>query len=99
MAQTPTAVLLRDAAAGQPEAVDALYQRCAPRLLTYIRLRMGRSLRARLESRDILQSALLKSFQCFGDFRGGDARSLMAWLARIAERELADRVDYASSAP
>ena len=92
--EPPTTDLLRDAVAGESNAVDALYRRCAPRLLTYIRLRMGRSLRARVESRDILQSTLLKSFQRFGDFRGGDGRSLMAWLARIAEREVADRVDY-----
>jgi len=76
------------------EALDRLYERCAPRLLSYIRLKLGRSLRERLESRDILQATLLKSFQHLDEFRGADGQSLMAWLARIADREIVDRADY-----
>jgi RNA polymerase sigma-70 factor (ECF subfamily) len=79
---------------GSPEALERVYERSAPRLLAFIRLRMGRRLRARLESRDILQATLLKSFERLGDFRGSDTRSLGAWMARIAEREIADRADY-----
>jgi RNA polymerase sigma-70 factor (ECF subfamily) len=76
------------------EALDRLYERCAPRLLSYIRLTLGRSLRERLESRDILQATLLKSFQHLDEFRGTDGQSLMAWLTRIADREIVDRADY-----
>ena len=76
------------------EALDRLYERCTPRLLSYIRLKLGRSLRERLESRDILQATLLKSFQHLDEFRGADGQSLMAWLARIADREIVDRADY-----
>jgi RNA polymerase sigma-70 factor (ECF subfamily) len=80
---------------GKPsQALDRLYERYTPKLLSYIRLKMGRSLRERLESRDILQSTLLKSYQHLGEFRGSDGRSLMAWLARIADREILDRADY-----
>ena len=43
-----------------------MYERCTPRLLSYIRLKLGRALRERLESRDILQATLLKSFQHLG---------------------------------
>jgi len=80
--------------AGSNQALDRLYERCTPRLLSYIRLKLGRSLRERLESRDILQASLLKSFQHLNDFRGTDGQSLMAWLARIADREIVDRADY-----
>jgi len=75
-------------------ALDRLYERCTPRLLSYIRLKLGRALRERLESRDVLQATLLKSFQHLDDFRGSDGQSLMAWLARIADREIVDRADY-----
>jgi RNA polymerase sigma-70 factor (ECF subfamily) len=71
-----------------------VYERSAPRLLAFIRLRMGRTLRSKMESRDILQAALMKSFQHLEDFKGSDTQSLGAWLARIAEREIADRVDF-----
>jgi RNA polymerase sigma-70 factor (ECF subfamily) len=94
MEGSPTTDVLREALSGSSEALERLYQRMAPRLLAYIRLRMGRDLRARLESRDILQAALMRSFERLGDFRGADPRSLAAWLARIAEREIADRADY-----
>ena len=90
----PTDDLVRDAVAGRPEAVDALYARVAPRVLTYVRLRMGQPLRARMDSRDILQATLLKSFERFGEFQGSGKPALMAWLARIAEREILDRADY-----
>jgi RNA polymerase sigma-70 factor, ECF subfamily len=75
-------------------ALDRLYARYAPRLLSYIRLKIGRSLREKLESRDILQATMLKSYQHLGGFRGADGRALMAWLARIADREIVDRADF-----
>ena len=85
---------VRDALGGSREALEQVYERSAPRLLAFIRLKMGRTLRAQMESRDILQATLMKSFQHLHDFRGSDTQSLGAWLARIAEREIADRVDF-----
>ena len=89
-----TADLLARAREGSPDALNIIYERISGRLLAYIRLRMGRELRTRLESRDLLQASLLKSFQKIGDFRGTETRSLMAWLARIAEHEILDSVDH-----
>jgi RNA polymerase sigma-70 factor (ECF subfamily) len=89
-----TVDLLRRAKAGSPEALNLLYERCAGRLLSYIRLRMGRDLRARLESRDILQATFLKSLAHLGQLEGREIGSLMAWLARIAENEIRDRADF-----
>jgi RNA polymerase sigma-70 factor (ECF subfamily) len=86
--------LLLQAKAGSPEALNTLYERCGGRLLAYIRLRMGRELRSRLESRDVLQSTLLKSVEHFDEFRGSRTPSLMAWLSAIAEREIRDRADF-----
>jgi RNA polymerase sigma-70 factor (ECF subfamily) len=90
MADSP----IQEALAGSREALERVYERSAPRLLAFIRLRMGRTLRAKMESRDILQATLMKSFQRLDDFKGSDTQSLGAWLARIAEREIADRVDF-----
>ncbi len=89
-----TAVLLREARAGSAEAVERLYERTAPRLLAFIRLRLGRTLRARLESRDILQATLLRSFERLGQLEADEPAALMAWLMRIAENEIRDRADY-----
>ena len=94
MDRSETATLIGRARAGSADALNALYTRCAGKLLPLIRLRMGRSLRTELESRDILQAVLLKSFERLGQFEGSGNTSLMAWLARIAENEIRDRADY-----
>ncbi len=91
---TETSTLLRQAREGSPDALNRLYERCAGRLLAFIRLRLGKDLRSRLESRDILQGTLLKSLDHLAEFRGTETRSLMAWLARIAEHEIRDHADF-----
>lgn len=87
-----TALLFR-ARAGSTEALDELYARYAGRLLSLIRIRMGSGLRPEVDSRDILQATLLKSFQHLEQFSGADSTSLMAWLTRIAENEIRDQAD------
>ena len=89
-----TSELLQRAREGSPEALNLVYERCAGRLLAFIRLRLGKDLRGRLESRDILQATLLKSFEHLEDLKGNQTRSLMAWLARIAEHEIRDCADF-----
>jgi len=94
MDRASSTAVLREALAGSDAALDTLFERFGPRLLSFIRLRMGRSLRARLESRDILQATFLKSFQHMDDFEGQDGPTLLAWLMRIAEHEIRDRADF-----
>jgi RNA polymerase sigma-70 factor, ECF subfamily len=94
MDRASSTAVLREALAGSDAALDTLYERFGPRLLSFIRLKMGRSLRARLESRDILQATFLKSFEHLDDFEGQDGRSLLGWLMRIAEHEIRDRADF-----
>ena len=94
MDREESTALLRRAKAGSAGALEELYGRVAGKLLALIRLRMGRRLRARMESRDILQAALLKSYQHIGQFERSDTRSLMAWMARIAENEIRDQADF-----
>jgi RNA polymerase sigma-70 factor, ECF subfamily len=85
--------LLFRARAGSADALNELYARYGPRLLSLIRLRMGPGIRPETDSRDILQATLLKSFEHLDQFNGADGRSLMGWLARIAENEIRDQAD------
>jgi RNA polymerase sigma-70 factor (ECF subfamily) len=94
MDRASSTAVLRQALSGSDAALDALYERVGPRLLAFIRMKMGHSLRARLESRDILQATFLRSFERLEDFEGSDARSLLGWMMRIAEREVLDRADF-----
>jgi RNA polymerase sigma-70 factor (ECF subfamily) len=92
MGHEETTTLFERAQKGSADALEALYRRCATKLLPIIRLKMGRGLRGEAESRDILQSVLLKSLTRLAQVN--DPAAVMAWLARIAEHEIRDRVDY-----
>jgi RNA polymerase sigma-70 factor, ECF subfamily len=85
--------LLFRAREGSADALNELYARYGPRLLSLIRLRMGPGIRPETDSRDILQATLLKSFEHLEQFNGADGRSLMGWLARIVENEIRDQAD------
>ena len=89
---TETRELFERARGGPPEAMNAFYERCARKLLPLIRLRLGRTLRSELESRDILQVVLCKSFERLAQVK--DPSAVMGWLARMAENEIRDHADY-----
>jgi RNA polymerase sigma-70 factor (ECF subfamily) len=94
MNREASTLLLQEARAGSPEALARLYERYGARVLAFIRLKMGRDLRARVESRDVLQATLMKSFERLDQFAGDSSASLMGWLARIAENEIRDQADF-----
>ena len=85
--------LLEEARGGSDEALNRLLERCGPRLLSLIRLRMGPGLRARMESGDLLNATLFRAFRAFDRLDARNTPSLMAWLARVAESEIRDQAD------
>lgn len=86
--------LILDARAGSTEALNAVFERHADRLLALVRLRLGPQLRRRLEAQDIVQATLLKAFLGIHRFEGSDSGSLMAWLAAIAVDEIRDQTKF-----
>jgi len=87
-----TRELFERAREGSPEAVNAFFERSARKLLPLIRLKLGRTLRSEVESRDILQVVLCKSFERLRQVQ--DPATVMSWLARMAENEIRDHADY-----
>jgi RNA polymerase sigma-70 factor, ECF subfamily len=94
MSAGDTRALFEAALLGSPDALNAFYERCARKLLPIIRLRLGRQLRAEVESRDILQTVLCRSFERLDHVAHADA--VMSWMARIAEHEIRDLADFHS---
>lgn len=86
--------LIYEAKAGSGEALNRLFDRYGARLLSLIRLRMGRSLRQQLESQDLLQQTMLKVFERIDQFDGGGETSLMGWMGAIARNEIRDQVKF-----
>ena len=91
---SPDIGLLRQARDGSQDALNELFEDLAPHLLAFIRLRLGRDLRGRVESQDILQITLLKAFANLETFAGSGSSSLGGWLTAIARNEIRDQVDY-----
>jgi RNA polymerase sigma-70 factor (ECF subfamily) len=54
---------------------------------------MGRELRSKLESMDLVQDVLFSALRDLGDFTYKDEGDLMRWLSKIAENRLRDNVD------
>lgn len=94
MSQPETAHLIGHAKRGEQRALNALFERCSPRLLPYVRYRTEGRLRAQLESRDILQNTLQKAFRSFPAFRGTTAAEFLDWLRTIATNTVNDQVAF-----
>lgn len=86
--------LLARARDGDRQALDAVFERAAGKLLALIRLRLGRDLRRRVESRDVLQATMLKAFERLAELRSRETASFLGWLARIAENEIRDQAAF-----
>ena len=86
--------LIREAKDGSETALNALFGRYGSKLLGLIRLRMGPSLRQRLESRDVLQQTMLKAYEHLDQFGGHGHTSMMGWLGVIARNEIRDQAKF-----
>lgn len=91
---TRTMDLLRRAQDGNRDALEALFARYYERVRRIVRLRLGRGLRHRLDSGDILQETFLDALKAFDRFEMRDEAAFIHWLSRIAEHQIRDAADY-----
>jgi len=54
---------------------------------------MGKELRSKLESMDLVQDVLFSALRDLGDFTYKDEGDFLRWLSKIAENRLRDNVD------
>ncbi|MBL8858832.1 MAG: sigma-70 family RNA polymerase sigma factor [Planctomycetes bacterium] len=78
-----------DAARGDPDRIAAHVDT----LHAYVRLRLGRALRAREGSIDIAQSVVREALEHADQFHGTD-EGLRAWLMKRAENKIRDRARF-----
>jgi len=88
-----TRQLVARAQDGDDEAYDRLFALAGERLRFFIRLRLGRGLRAREDSDDVLQEVYLEAHRVFDRFRWQGDASFTRWLCRIAENVIRGLVD------
>jgi RNA polymerase sigma-70 factor (ECF subfamily) len=91
-AETDRALALR-ATGGDRSALAALYDRHRERLLALVRARLGKGLRQRLDSDDIVQSALVDAVRDYS-VEGRAEDEFFPWMARVVERTIRDRAKF-----
>lgn len=87
-------VLIRKAKNGDAEALNDLFARYSPRVLQIVRLRLGPSLRSKLESQDILQDAFTRAVTGFDRFELRKEGAFLHWLGELVRNSINDRYDH-----
>ena len=98
--------LLQTARAGSRDALGALLNSFAPRLLV-LAARLARNTRPKLEATDLVQETFLAATIHFADFRGEHSNMMFGWLRQIlinglrqrSRRDRASKRDVARELP
>jgi RNA polymerase sigma-70 factor (ECF subfamily) len=78
---------------GDDSALEQLCRVYGERVRRIIRLRMGKEIRPRLDSMDLVQEALLSALGGLGDFTYKNEGDFLRWLSRITQNALRDNLD------
>ena len=81
------------AQAGDESALDRLCNVYGERVRRIIRLRMGKELRSKMESMDLVQDAFISALRSLENFTYKNEGDFLRWLSQIAENRLRDHVD------
>jgi RNA polymerase sigma-70 factor (ECF subfamily) len=84
MADSTTKPLLAAASRGEQPAIDQLVASHLPRLRAYVRLRMGKALRGREETQDLVQSVCRELIVHQEQFEYRDEQQFLGWLFTTA---------------
>jgi RNA polymerase sigma-70 factor (subfamily 1) len=86
-----TRSLVAAASRGEQPAIEELVARHLPRLHAYVRLRMGRTLRAREGSLDLVQSVCRELVSHFDEFEYRDEQQFLGWLFTTALHKVQEK--------
>jgi RNA polymerase sigma-70 factor (ECF subfamily) len=78
---------------GDESALEQLCRVHGERVRRLIRLRMGKEIRPRLDSMDLVQDALVSALGGLGDFTYRNEGDFLRWLSRITQNALRDNLD------
>ena len=78
---------------GDRAALEKLSQTYSERVHRIVRMRMGKELRSKLESMDIVQDTLISAIRGLDRFTYTDEGDFTRWLSHITENRLRDNLD------
>jgi RNA polymerase sigma-70 factor, ECF subfamily len=85
---------IESASRGDPAAIDGLLQRHLGGLRAFVRLRMGRELRARESASDLVQSTCREVLEHAGRYQHTSEACFRRWLFTEAMRKIKNRVQF-----
>ena len=89
-----TATLLLHIQQGDTQAIDQLYRRYQDRVLTAVRYRLGRKLRQKVESADIVQNVLMDALKKVESFDFRTEGAFLHYLNRLVENRIRDEARH-----
>ena len=78
---------------GDESALERLYHVYGERVRWMVRFRMGKELRSKLESMDLVQDVFVHALQGLGDFTYTNEGDFVRWLSKITQNTLGDNLD------
>ncbi|MCK4292163.1 MAG: sigma-70 family RNA polymerase sigma factor [Planctomycetes bacterium] len=78
---------------GDESALGQLCNVYAERVRWIVRLRMGREIRSKFESMDLVQDAFVSALRDLGSFTYRNDGDFLRWLSKIAENRIRDHID------
>lgn len=78
---------------GDEFARDKLFRAYGERVRRIIRLQMGKELRSKLESMDLVQDAFISALRSLEDFTYKNEGDFLRWISKIAENRIRDNLD------
>ena len=78
---------------GDESAMECLYHVYGERVRWMVRLRMGKVLRSKLESMDLVQDVFVHALQGLEGFTYSNEGDFVRWLSKIAQNALRDNLD------
>ena len=88
----PTEDLIRAVRSGDAEAWKNLDERYRMALTLFMRGRIPKQARGQFDTDDLLQSAFLSAFKELDSYQDRGEGSFLAWVTRILERRLQDKI-------
>jgi len=77
---------------GDSSALDQLCRVYGERVQRIVRFRMGRELRGKLESMDLVQDAFVAAVKDLGKFEYQNEGDFLRWMSKIAENRIRDNL-------
>ena len=85
--------LISMAKGGDESALDRLCRIYGERVRRIVRLRMGRELRSKMESMDLVQDAFISALRGLENFTYKNEGDFLRWMASIAENRIRDNLE------